>query len=215
MSLFGACSSLPKLLEARLDALPKAVPALSSSSASGFTSISARGPGGIRVEPDGRSGDLVVKAVDSFPEAYIADGVLYIELRPASVGVRALSFRVPADEFEGISLSNAASGELSGIDSPFLYVSLRGASKLKARGSASYLDLSVESASVFEGLELSVEEADLRVGGASLASVSVSDYLNVYADGASVVRYMGSPEVERKIRGASSLQRWRGGVSKP
>ncbi len=167
------------------------------------------------MEPEGRGGDLVVKAVDSFPEAYIADGVLYIELRPASVGVRTLSFRVPPDEFEGISLANAASGELSGIEVPFLYVSLRGASKLKARGYASYLDLSVESASIFEGLELTVEEADLRVGGASLASISVSDYLNVYADGASVVRYIGSPEVERTIRGASSLQRWKGSTTRP
>lgn len=81
-----------------------------------------------------------------------------------------------------------------------------GASRLNLSGSAKFMDGELTGASQLNSLELPAEESDLDVSGASAARVWVTKLFEVDASGASKVTYKGSPKVEKKVSGGSTVR---------
>lgn len=81
------------------------------------------------------------------------------------------------------------------------------ASTAKLSGKVSKLEATLSGASTLKALDLSTEEADIDLSGASDAKVSVSRKLTGNAGGASSLKYNGNPEIKQlNQRGASTIK---------
>lgn len=110
-----------------------------------------------------------------------------LDLLEADVsGAAKVTIDVPMQEFKS-SISGASNVELK-QDVPLISSDLSGASRLHAFSSES-------------------EEVFLELSGASRADVSVSDYLNVSASGASTVNYRGTPRIDQDVSGGSKVKK--------
>ena len=125
-------------------------------------------------------------------------------------------------DFSGASVSDVAGFEnvrtldyrLSGASKSVftgsadrLTLDLTGASELDLRGDGGVLIGDLSGASQVFAFDFPVEEADLGLSGASRARVRVAKLLKVDASGASSVRYQGTPTVDQRVSGGSSVTR--------
>jgi len=84
---------------------------------------------------------------------------------------------------------------------------LSGTSTATVSGAAGTLEVTASGASHLYADEFSVGDLTIDVSGASTADVAVSGRLSAGASGASMVRYAGSPNVDRSTTsGASSIR---------
>jgi len=104
-----------------------------------------------------------------------------------------------------IELSGAAEAEFTG-EAARITTDLSGSSTLQLNGRGTALSAKVGGASYLQAFSYPVSEAGINASGASKASVSVSNTLVVDANGASTVRYRGTPTVRQHVSGASTVQ---------
>nr|WP_295931170.1 head GIN domain-containing protein [uncultured Dyadobacter sp.] len=114
------------------------------------------------------------------------------------------------DHFENlpsieIELSGASKCDFEGSGTTLKF-DINGASQLNVYGKMKFLDGEASGASQLNAFDLSAEESDLDVSGASNAKVWVTRLLDVKASGASNVRYRGNPKVEKEVSGGSSVR---------
>jgi len=83
---------------------------------------------------------------------------------------------------------------------------INGASQLDLFGESKYLDGELSGASQINAFNLSAEESDLDLSGASIAKVWITKNLDVDASGASSVRYKGNPGIKKQLSGGSTLR---------
>lgn len=88
-----------------------------------------------------------------------------------------------------------------------LTADVNGASTLYVVDRVAILDANVSGASTVNAYEADATEAYVRASGASTVRVSVSDYLEVDASGASSVFYRGEPEIKESTSGASKVKK--------
>ncbi len=93
------------------------------------------------------------------------------------------------------------------MDTKFLEVDLIGASELTLIGNGEDLKVDLSGASELDAFNYIVDEADVRVNGASTAKVNVKRELEADASGASKVRYRGDARVSANSNGLSSVKR--------
>ncbi len=170
-----------------------------------------------------RIDDNLLDAVD----VGVRDGTLHVGLRPLTevthatleVDVTAPTLdRVMAsgasqvriegrNEAERVDLTLSGSSELTAdLDVGRGHLELSGTSTATLSGAAGTLEATVSGASHLYADELSVGDLTIDVSGASTADVAVSGRLSAGASGASMVRYAGSPDIERSTSsGASSI----------
>lgn len=104
-----------------------------------------------------------------------------------------------------LELSGASRCDFDGT-AQSLEFDLSGASELNLIGSGKYLDGELSGASKLNAFDLSAEESDLDLSGASSARVWITKFLDVDASGASSVRYKGNPGINQKLSGGSTLR---------
>jgi hypothetical protein len=114
-------------------------------------------------------------------------------------------------DFSGLSklevrLSGASKLRIrQGIDK--LTADVNGASTLFITDIINVLEANVSGASTVNAFEADATKAYVQASGASTVRVSVSDYLEVNASGASSVFYRGNPDIKEKTSGASKLKK--------
>lgn len=104
-----------------------------------------------------------------------------------------------------IDLSGASKCNFDGSGTTLKF-DINGASELSVYGKMKFLDGEASGASQLNAFDLSAEESDLDISGASHANVWVTRLLDVKASGASSVRYRGNPKVEKEVSGGSSVR---------
>lgn len=112
-------------------------------------------------------------------------------------------------EAEHAELTLSGSSELTAdLEVGRGHLELSGTSTATLSGAAGTLEVTMSGASHLYADELSVGDLTIDASGASTADVAVSGRLSAAASGASMVRYAGSPDVERSTTsGASSIRR--------
>jgi hypothetical protein len=106
-----------------------------------------------------------------------------------------------------VRVSGSGTISLSGaVDD--LRVAIDGSGSVTASGSAKELRVDVSGSGSFEGVELSVEDADVRVSGSGSAAVKASGRLEADVSGSGSIAYVGEPaELETSIEGSGSIRR--------
>jgi len=106
----------------------------------------------------------------------------------------------------GLSGASAVTGEMAAAGD--LELELSGASRAKLEGSAGDLFLHASGASGADLSGLAVENADVRMSGASHATVNPGGTLDANLSGASGLRYVGEPGMGRiNTSGGSTLKK--------
>jgi hypothetical protein len=101
---------------------------------------------------------------------------------------------------------SGASQLSSDVDVTSLDIEISGASTIQLAGYARYYSMDVSGASSVRGYELSAENIDIDLSGASSCMITAIESLSVEASGASTVRYKGEPVILRsELSGASNL----------
>lgn len=140
----------------------------------------------------------------------VRDGLLRVgpvpgvELRPTGN----LLVVVEAGAVDRIDSSGASALDVDVGAVRALVVSLSGATTMTAKGSSDRLHLVLSGASVFHGADFCADSADVIASGASSVLVGVKNRLRAWVSGASSVRYIGNPDVESSVSGASSIGAW-------
>jgi pyruvate formate-lyase activating enzyme-like uncharacterized protein len=88
-----------------------------------------------------------------------------------------------------------------------LTADVNGASTLSISNALEILNANVSGASTVNAFKADATKAYVQASGASMVRVSVSDYLEVNASGASSVFYRGTPDIKEKTSGASKLKK--------
>jgi hypothetical protein len=120
----------------------------------------------------------------------------------------ASSFSADADyEILGVKESGASRVALKGKFGD-IAVDLSGASRFACEGGALGLSGEVSGASTVNFEDCSIDDAELRVSGASSIKLGdVDKKIKANLSGASSLKYSGDPELEKNISGASSIER--------
>jgi putative autotransporter adhesin-like protein len=166
--------------------------------------------------------------LDDAVDVGVRDGALHVGLRPRvdRLGDVELHAEVTAPSIDRVTAGGASSVEFAStvaggrlgmmvsgastvtadIDVASTHLTLSGASIATLSGTASAAEANISGASCLFGDGLAVTDLTIDVSGASTADVRATGSLAAGASGASLVRYAGSPRVERSsTSGASSI----------
>lgn len=138
------------------------------------------------------------------PRAYLT--VKSLDRISASGAVHVKTFDIlKADRFM-VDLSGASVIDIE-LDVEDFSFEASGACVVTIEGTAKEQLVKISGSTVYRAQDFETEIADIRVSGASSASVYVSDKLDVRASGASSIRYRGDASVNSSTSGASSVRK--------
>ncbi len=160
-------------------------------------------------------------------DVFVRNGVLRAQYRTNRSRRYKTRFTITMPTLRGVDFSGASQSDVSGFQNlAELSITLSGASKgtfdvqanritvdlsgasngqlVGAGGTTLRADLS--GASVLRAFEYPINDAVLDLSGASQSNVTASRNLNVTAAGASSVRYRGTPAIEQRLSGASTVK---------
>ncbi len=117
-----------------------------------------------------------------------------------------INVKISMPAVEGLDLSGASSGSVSGVKADSLELKASGASEIKIDGAAKELTADASGASAIDAESLQTQDADVEASGASQATVAATGELKVEASGASKIVYIGEPKnLQQNSSGASSV----------
>lgn len=93
------------------------------------------------------------------------------------------------------------------VEATDMKIVLSGGSQLNLGGEAQSMDADVSGASALRAFDFPVDNAEVKLTGASDVQVTVRESLNVVATGASHLIYRGAPTVSSDVSGASSIEK--------
>lgn len=110
---------------------------------------------------------------------------------------------------ERIDVRINGAGELSApkIYAESLEIHANGAAEMTVGGEVVAQELHFNGASEYQAADLASKQATLKFAGASEATLNVSESLKATMSGASTVRYIGDPNIEKQLAGPSELVR--------
>jgi hypothetical protein len=119
-----------------------------------------------------------------------------------------INVKISMPAVEGLDLSGASNGSVSGVKADALELKASGASKIRIDGAANELTANASGASTIDAERLQTVDADIEASGASQAAVAATGELNVEASGASKIVYVGEPKsLKQNSSGASSVSK--------
>ncbi len=110
---------------------------------------------------------------------------------------------------DGVSIRmSGASSFLGTLDVLHADVTLSGASALDLSGFTEVLNINVSGASVFGSFDMVADELEMVLSGASTASLTVNESIDIVASGASSLNYKGDAVITRlEVTEASSINK--------
>lgn len=175
-----------------------------------FDAISASSAMKVRVRY-GQPHKVTVRADDNIlnkVETDVSDGRLRLRLAHGyNYRNTKVEIEVTTPELSELRLSGAVGGTVTGFeDLDELEIDMDGACSVKLAGKARNLRADCTGASTLSARDFTAQDCYLRVSGASSVNIGVKNSITGKVDGASSVRYYGSPkEVDVSSSGASRV----------
>ncbi len=157
----------------------------------------------------GEDYSVVVEADDNllqFITTRVERGTLRIDTEKRFSTRNRINVKIKAPNINAVDVSGASHALLNNVKNEKLSIDASGASSVKISGTTENLVIDMGGASRIDASALTASKVTVDGGGASNASVSVSDSLTVDLGGASNVVYTGSPsEINKSTSGGSSV----------
>ncbi len=116
--------------------------------------------------------------------------------------VRADTISTPVLE---IVIGGAGDVRLDDVDLNALAVSVAGSGDVAARGHADSVGVVIEGSGDVDLSGVQAKQAAIRIHGSGDVTVSPAETLDVDLDGSGDVRYRGSPQIKKRVRGSGSV----------
>ena len=138
----------------------------------------------------------------------VKDAVRSDELIIRTTGASGLTFEQPV-AVKHIDARMTGAGELHvpQLNAEKLEIHANGAAEIHLGGEVITQELHFNGASEYHAAELASKQVTLKFAGASEATLNVTDSLKAIMSGASTVRYLGDPNIEKQLAGPSELVR--------
>ena len=176
---------------------------------SGFTKINAGGAVTLQIDAQ-KEFSVEVQADDnllSFIKTEVSGDTLKISVKDKISSKSKILVKISMPAITSLDVSGASGAVVSNVKADSIELEASGASKIKINGETSDLKIESTGASGVDAEGLAAGNAKVSAGGASNATVSVSNNLIADAFGASSIYYTGDPKnVEPKSSGASSIK---------
>lgn len=176
----------------------------------GFSSISFKSEGKVTLQQTGNE-SLTIKAEDNILpllESRVANRVLYLNtVNDTDIDpTQPIEFILEVKNLENLNIIGVGSIEAKNIQTKRLAVSMRGVGNLAISGSADVLDLDLSGVGSYEGSAFKTKQTIVRSRGIGSAVVNASEQLDANLSGVGSVEYVGSPQVQKSVRGAGSVK---------
>jgi len=114
--------------------------------------------------------------------------------------------RINVGNLSEVSIPGASDFSLEGLDNDSFKLDVEGASKFRAAGDTSKLDINLNGAGLVDARELRAERVTVVNNGAGMVSVRASDSLDATVNGVGTVDYYGDPKtVNPKVNGVGKI----------
>ena len=114
---------------------------------------------------------------------------------------------VLAKSLESLNIKGVGSVEVKNIQGKRLSISLNGVGSMTISGNVDVLALNLSGVGSFHGEEFKTKQARVRNSGVGSAVVNVSDRLDATVSGVGSVEYIGSPEVQKSVKGVGTFKK--------
>ncbi len=175
---------------------------------SGFNGIVLSGAGQLSIEQTGFE-SLEITADDNVLPLLTSDvvgGRLELGVQAGySVSSTQVHYRLTVAELNEIVVSGAADIDASGLDTPFLEVTISGAAAVQLSGRADLQNVAISGAASYYAADLRSGDVRISVSGSAQAVVRASGRLEVSISGTGTVEYYGNPEVH--VSGDGTVRR--------
>ena len=177
--------------------------------------------GQIEIETDGNllthievevSDDILTISTESGVDIDPTDGVVYRLGCPALTGATLtgagtidLQTCTTTDEL-ALELAGAGTIVAPDVDVAGLRVALPGAGRIEVAGRADRLDVVLAGAAAFDGVDLRAADGTVDSSGVGLASLWVTDTLDLRLGGVGSIEYYGEPDVSQDVTGIGSVE---------
>lgn len=114
--------------------------------------------------------------------------------------------RIGVENLSEVSIPGASDFSLEGLDNDAFKLNVEGASKFRAAGDTSKLDISLNGAGLVDARELRAERVNVVTNGAGTVTVRASDSLDATVNGVGTIDYYGDPKtVNPKVNGIGRI----------
>lgn len=114
--------------------------------------------------------------------------------------------RVSVENLSEVSIPGASDFSLEGLDNDAFKLNVEGASKFRASGDTSKLDITLNGAGLVDARELRAERVNVVNNGAGMVTVRASDSLDATVNGVGTIDYYGDPKaVNPKVNGIGRI----------
>jgi hypothetical protein len=138
-------------------------------------------------------------------ETTVQDGRLQIrsERNLQPTGELTITLSTPA--LEGVTVSGAVKGRVTGITGERLVVDLSGTGTLNLAGQVNKLGIEISGAGDVRAAELQAADVKVECNGAGNVEVRADKTLDVGLSGAGKVAYHGDPELTKEVSGVGAV----------
>ncbi len=176
-----------------------------------FSILKATGSFRLEVKCGSTKPEIVVKADSNLIgliDFKVKDGILNIAFtRPVSTG-NPVKISVATDLFSAIELSGSSDAKISNLKSEKFKLFSTGSCRVDlSGGGVKELHATLEGACSVNASKLISVDNFIRLGGSSEAYIRSDGSINVSADGASELKYIGNPKIEQHLSGAASISK--------
>ena len=114
--------------------------------------------------------------------------------------------RLSVPDLNEVSIPGASEFSLEGLDNDAFKLNVEGASKFRASGDTSKLDITLNGAGLVDARELRAERVNVVTNGAGTVTVRASDSLDATVNGVGTIDYYGDPKaVNPKVNGIGKI----------
>jgi len=177
----------------------------------GFDRVTINGPAELFIEQAGEE-SLSVEAEDNLLGlliSQVSDGRLALGVGPNTgiTATRPIIFRLKVRSLRQLEASGTGRVSAVRLDAPELRIETSGSVKGVFAGRAAQQEISLSGTGTFDGRNLQGERASVDASGTGEAIVNVSGSLDARVSGTASVRYLGNPQVGRRVSGLGSVER--------
>lgn len=174
-----------------------------------FNSIVINGSGNVDVEV-GEEQSVEVEIDDNLLELIrtkVEGKKLVIDNERSYSSELGLHVRITIPEFEGLVISGAGDGNVSGVDGGQVSFKVNGSGDIDASGRADSVSVSVNGSGDVNLYDLDARDATVKIAGSGDVRIHAEETLNIRIMGSGDVTYTGDPEVETSIMGSGDVNR--------
>lgn len=176
----------------------------------GFREIEASGAVNLEIDAQ-KDFSVTVEADDNllqYIKTEVSGDILKIYSEGKISPTAKLNVKISMPAIEGLDVSGASDAKIMNVKADSLELKASGASEIIINGEAKELKAEASGASEINAENLRTEDANVDASGASSATVSANNELNVNASGASKISYTGEPKnLKQNSFGASSINK--------